>query len=82
MGEGLSPKGGNLDCTMIAAAPVLFAGYVVSASRIADRRMMLAGYCTLLFDDGAFCFHIYQMLTGRCGKSVRQIGAIDLRYTL
>jgi hypothetical protein len=29
---------------MIAAAPVLPAGYVVSASRIADRRMMLTGY--------------------------------------
>ena len=33
-----------MDCTMVAAAPVLPAGYVVSASRIADRRMMLAGY--------------------------------------
>jgi hypothetical protein len=38
------PKGGNKDCTMVAAAPVLPAGYVVSASRIADRRMILAGY--------------------------------------
>jgi hypothetical protein len=38
------PKGGNLDCTMVAAAPVLPAGYVVSASWIADRRMILAGY--------------------------------------
>jgi hypothetical protein len=33
-----------MDCTMVAAAPVLPAGYVVSASRIADRRMILAGY--------------------------------------
>jgi hypothetical protein len=33
-----------MDCMMVAAAPVLPAGYVVSASRIADRRMMLAGY--------------------------------------
>jgi hypothetical protein len=39
-----SPKGGNKDCTMVAAAPVLPAGYVVSPSRIADRRMILAGY--------------------------------------
>ena len=39
-----SPKGGNKDCTMVAAAPVLPVGYVVSASRIADRRMILAGY--------------------------------------
>src|SRR6266850_3672978 len=38
------PKGGNMDCTMVAAAPVLPGGYVVSASRIADRRMILAGY--------------------------------------
>jgi hypothetical protein len=38
------PKAGAMDCTMVAAAPVLPAGYVVSASRIADRRIMLAGY--------------------------------------
>jgi hypothetical protein len=29
---------------MLKAAPVLPAGYVVNASRIVDRRMMLAGY--------------------------------------
>ena len=39
-----SPRGGNMDCTMMATAPVLPVGYVVSASRIADRRMTLAGY--------------------------------------
>jgi hypothetical protein len=38
------PKGGNKNCTMLAAAPVLPPGYVVSASRIADRRMILAEY--------------------------------------
>ena len=38
------PKAGSKDCTMVAAAPVLPAGYVVSASRIADRRIILAGY--------------------------------------
>jgi S1/P1 Nuclease len=38
------PKFGAMDCTMVAMAPVLPAGYVVSASRIADRRMILAGY--------------------------------------
>jgi len=38
-----TPKGGVMDCTMASAAPVLPAGYVVSASRIADRRMILAG---------------------------------------
>jgi hypothetical protein len=39
-----TPKGENKDCSMVAAAPVLPAGYVVNASRIADRRMMLAAY--------------------------------------
>jgi hypothetical protein len=39
-----SPKGGNMDCAMVAAAPVLPVGYVVSARRIADRRIMLAGF--------------------------------------
>jgi len=34
----------NKDCTAIATAPVLPVGYVVSASRIVDRRMILAGY--------------------------------------
>ena len=29
---------------MVAAAPVLPAGYVVSVRRIADRRMILTGY--------------------------------------
>jgi hypothetical protein len=33
-----------MDCTMVIAAPVLPVGYVVSASRIADRRMILTGY--------------------------------------
>jgi S1/P1 Nuclease len=37
------PKAGATDCTMVAAAPPLPAGYVVNASRIADRRMILAG---------------------------------------
>ena len=38
------PKAGATDCAMVAAALVLPVGYVVSASRIADRRMILAGY--------------------------------------
>jgi hypothetical protein len=33
-----------MDGTMVAAAPVLPVGYDVSARRIADRRMILAGY--------------------------------------
>jgi len=39
-----SPRSENMDCTMVAAAPVVPVGYVVSARRIADRRMILAGY--------------------------------------
>ena len=39
-----SPKGGNNQCTTVAVTPVLPVGYVVSARRIADRRMILAGY--------------------------------------
>jgi hypothetical protein len=34
----------SMDYSMVAAAPVLPMGYVVTASRIADRRIMLAGY--------------------------------------
>jgi hypothetical protein len=33
-----------MDCAIVAAAPVLPLGYVVSTSRIFDRRMILAGY--------------------------------------
>ena len=39
-----SPKSGSKDCRDVQAAPVLPAGYVVNASRIADRRIVLAGY--------------------------------------
>jgi hypothetical protein len=39
-----SPRDGNKDCTALAAAPVLPVGYAVSARRIADRRIILAGY--------------------------------------
>jgi S1/P1 Nuclease len=39
-----SPRAGNKDCSTVTTAPVLPVGYVVSASRIDDRRMILAGY--------------------------------------
>ena len=38
------PKGGAMDCMIVSAAPVLSAGFVLSASRIADRQIILAGY--------------------------------------
>jgi hypothetical protein len=37
-------KGGNMDSATVTTAPLLPAGYVVSASRIANRRIVLAGY--------------------------------------
>jgi hypothetical protein len=39
-----TPRARSKDCTMVAAAPMLPAGYVVSARRIADRRVILARY--------------------------------------
>jgi S1/P1 Nuclease len=39
-----SPRGANKDCAMVVAAPVLPVGYVINARRIADRRIILAGY--------------------------------------
>jgi hypothetical protein len=37
-----TPRDGSMDCAMVAAAPVVPAGYVVNASRIADRRLIIA----------------------------------------
>ena len=37
-------RGGDKDCREVQAAPVLPVGYVTSATRIADRRMILVGY--------------------------------------
>ena len=37
-------RDGNKACSTVTAAPVLPAGYVVSASRIADRRIVLTGF--------------------------------------
>ena len=39
-----TPKPEAGDCVMVATANVLPAGYSVSASRIADRQIILAGY--------------------------------------
>jgi hypothetical protein len=38
------PNAGPVDCAMVAEAPVLPAGYVSSAHRIADRQLILPGY--------------------------------------
>ena len=39
-----APRNGSKDCSTVIASPVLPIGYVVNARRIADRRMILAGY--------------------------------------
>jgi hypothetical protein len=44
-----SPRSGNKDCTTVTAAPTLPVGYVAIARRIADRRMILAGYRLALY---------------------------------
>jgi hypothetical protein len=38
-----APRNGSKDCSMVIAVPVLPGGFVVNASRIAYRRMILAG---------------------------------------
>jgi hypothetical protein len=38
------PRDENKDCQTVATVPVLPVGYISSASRIADRRMILADY--------------------------------------
>ncbi len=39
-----APRGGSRNCRDVKIAPVLPVRYDVAASRIADRRMILAGY--------------------------------------
>ena len=39
-----TPRDGNRACQTVAMAPVLSVGYLVNASWIANRRMILAGY--------------------------------------
>jgi hypothetical protein len=37
---------------------------------------------TLLFKDGAFCRHIADVLQAHLGKTIEEIGALELSYTL
>jgi hypothetical protein len=39
-----APKNHNQDCREVSAAPVLTLDYVATARRVADRRMVPAGY--------------------------------------
>ncbi len=36
----------------------------------------------LLFDDKAFCSQIAKLLQGHCGRSLPEIGGLDLSYTV
>ena len=36
----------------------------------------------LLFDDKAFCSQIAKLLQGHCGRSLSEIGGLDLSYTV
>ena len=37
---------------------------------------------TLLIQDYSFCQHIYDLLLEYCGRSIQEIGDIDLTHTL
>jgi hypothetical protein len=39
-----APKNEKQDCREVAAAPVLTLDYIATARRVADRRIVLAGY--------------------------------------
>jgi hypothetical protein len=66
-----------MDCTMVAAAIVLPAGYVVSASQIADRRMILAGYrlANLLTRSYAIKGPVRIIVQGATGETSRVLTA-------
>jgi hypothetical protein len=37
---------------------------------------------TMAFDDPAFCYELYRLLKSQVGRSIKDIGNIDLLYTL
>jgi hypothetical protein len=53
-----------------------------------DRCYLIMEHCgaeyggVLLLSDPAFCREIYRVLIQHCGKTIREIGDIDLSYTL
>ena len=36
----------------------------------------------MIFDDPPFCYEIYHLLKSNLGRSIKEIGDIDLSYTL
>ncbi len=37
---------------------------------------------SMAFDDPAFCYELYRLLKSHVGRSIKEIGDIDLSYTL
>ena len=37
---------------------------------------------TMAFDDPAFCYELYRLLKSKAGLSIKEIGDIDLSFTL
>jgi hypothetical protein len=37
---------------------------------------------SMAFDDPAFCYELYRLLNSQVGRSIKEIGDIDLSYTL
>ena len=37
---------------------------------------------SMAFDDPAFCYELYRLLKFHVGRSIKEIGDIDLAYTL
>jgi hypothetical protein len=37
---------------------------------------------SMAFDDPAFCYELYRLLNSHVGRSIKEIGDIDLSYTL
>ena len=37
---------------------------------------------TMAFDDPAFCYELYRLLKSQVGRSIKEIGALDLSFTL
>jgi hypothetical protein len=66
---------GNLEDVMMS---YLTTNKVFMFMRYKDLRYM--GF--MIFDDPAFCYEIYRLLKSNLGRSIKEIGDMDLSYTL
>jgi hypothetical protein len=51
---------------------------IIIVMKLADQRYT----ANLMFDDAAFCKQIYELLQRNTGRSIEQIGDLDLSFTL